>query len=635
MVVVAMPCAAAALPNLLFILADDLGYSELSIMPRGPARNTNITTPNIDALFTSGMQFSNAYCGEAVCAPSRASLMTGRHTGHTYIRGNAPGPDGHGLPLNTSETTIFEVAKAAGYRTACIGKWGVGWWNSTGAPNAKGCDTYFGVLDQSYAHNMYPSAPDFTWRFSAGGPPQSIAYPENTNASRELCMAPGNTCTWSHELWTAEAMRALSAQADEEEAARAAGLAAPAPLFIYLAYTDPHAGGWSGTEESGNPVPSNSGPRVDFSKQGWPEPEKDHASVIANFLDADVGKLVALLESRGMRASTAVVFASDNGASNEGHHDYMFFESSGPLRGFKRCLTEGGIRTPFAWSWPGTIAAAVTDYAVAFWDLLPTLADLMGTAPPADIDGISYKNQLLGSGQQAPHPPFYWEFCTDAHPPGVANKGVGWGQAVRNGTWKGVSFFSADNKMELFDLSADPSESTNVAAAHPDIVAAFWVSGPAPHPPPLSFFRTSGALLTYPAHTARHTRRPLQKMHTLKLPCFLREIRNAGPARQHEQISRNKHNYKTIEEKQQQRTYIRALWQALKKKHYVWGRPTTGSSPSSHPALPPPLAATGCSGASRAAEVGCAGAAGPRSCAGPGTCAGSCPCAATLPRHVR
>jgi arylsulfatase A len=161
----------------------------------------------------------------------------------------------------------------------------------------------------------------------------------------------------------------------------------------------------------------------------------------------------------------------------------MFFESSGPLRGFKRCLTEGGIRTPFAVSWPGTITAGVSSYPVAFWDWLPTVADLAGLAPaawPQGLDGVSFKAELLGQPQQA-HPPLYWEFCTDALPPGVAHKGKGWRQAVRNGTWKGVSFFSADDAMELYDLSTDVSETTNVAKKHPAIVAALMAFAKSAH----------------------------------------------------------------------------------------------------------------------------------------------------------
>ena len=346
-----------------------------------------------------------------------------------------------------------------------------------------GCDTYFGVIDQAFAHNMYPNAPDYTWRFDGPGTTAfGVGYPNNVNASRERCMAPGNTCTWAHDLWTAEALRVLGEQADAEALAAATGAAAPPPLFLYLAYTDPHAGGWAGTEEAGNPVPSDAG-RVDYSKEAWPLPERDHASVIANFLDADVGKVVALLEARGMRTGTAVAFASDNGASNEGNHDYMFFESSGPLRGFKRCLTEGGIRTPFAVSWPGTVAPGVSAYPVAFWDWLPTVADLGGLPPsawPANLDGVSFKAELLGLPQQ-PHPPLYWEFCTDTLPPGAPRRGKGWRQAVRNGTWKGVSFFSADDTMALYDLSTDPSEASDESKKHPEMVAAMMAFAKAAH----------------------------------------------------------------------------------------------------------------------------------------------------------
>ena len=465
----------ASPPNMIFILSDDLGYSELSISPRGPSNNKNLSTPNIDSLFRTGKMFTNAYCGEAVCAPSRNALMTGQHTGHTWIRGNAPGDDGHGLPLRKKDVTIFELLQAQGYHVDCVGKWSMGWWNTTGAPNVKGCSTYYGVVDQAYAHLMYPSAPDFTWQFPASNGslvPESIAIPQNVNASREKCMSNGNTCVWSHELWTNAAIRAIKAQAEREKIAKENGVAA-APFFLYLAYTDPHAGGWNGEEESGNPVPSDDGPVANFSQQiSWPIIEQDHASVICNYQDNDVGVIVSLLESSGLRQNTAVMFASDNGASDEGGHDYNFFESSGPLRGYKRCLTEGGIRTPFAVSMPGTVpSGSISNYTIAFWDMLPTLAELGGvpsSSLPSDIDGISFVNELLGNKPQQEHPPLYWEFCTAAKPPGV-KAGKSWGRAVRNGTWKGVSFFEADG-WELFDLSVDEGETTNIANKHPEIV---------------------------------------------------------------------------------------------------------------------------------------------------------------------
>ena len=299
-------------------------------------------------------------------------------------------------------------------------------------------------------------------------------------------MTPGNDCVWAHDLWTQAALDVIKTQAEREHAAREGGGAAPKPLFLYLAYTDPHAGGWSGTAELGNPVPSDDGPARNYSGEAsWPVAERDHASVIANFQDADVGRVVALLESTGMRANTAVFLASDNGASNEGNHDFSFFESSGPLRGFKRCLTEGGIRTPFAVSWPGTVPAGTTsNLTVAFWDVLPTVAELAGvpsSSLPAGIDGVSFAPTMLGdAAKQVAHPPLYWEFCTAAHPAGVTRTGTGWGHAVRNGTWKGVSLFS-DEPLELYDLATDIGETRNVAAQHPEIIAAFNTFAKAAH----------------------------------------------------------------------------------------------------------------------------------------------------------
>ena len=326
-----------------------------------------------------------------------------------------------------------------------MGKWGVGETQSTGDPIVKGCSSYFGGVDQSDVHDMvrgggggggrhagcrrcclhcpppspfpqYPSQPDFTWRWptTAGAEAwEGVGYPENVNASRARCMAPGNTCTWAHDLWTGGAMAALDAHA-----ARVAelGAASAPPLFLYLAYTDPHAGGWAGTAEAGNPVPSDAGEGGDFGKQsGWPVVERDHASVIVNFQDRDVGLITAKVAALGLTASTAIAFASDNGASNEGHHDYMFFGSSGPLRGFKRCLTDGGIRTPLSISWPGTIpAGVVSTFPTAFYDLGDTFLELAGVPRSQWLsqDGRSIADVLRSpTGEpapgSAPHP-LYW-----------------------------------------------------------------------------------------------------------------------------------------------------------------------------------------------------------------------------------
>ena len=427
-----------ARPNIVWIMSDDLGYGEVSRMPG--RSNTNISTPHIDALLASGLTFTDAYAGEAVCAPSRSSFMTGRHTGHATIRGNRA-VDGHDLPLPANETTWLSVLRDSGYHVACVGKWGLGWWNTTGAPHVHGCSEYYGVLDQNAAHNMYPSDGDSTLRYPAANGSlvyEPLPFPANVGASRSRCMAPGNTCVWSHDLWTAQALAVLDAQAARQAAAARAGVAA-APFVLYLAYTDPHAGGWSGIEEQGNPVPSDGR----FANEtGWPENERDHASAIETFQDADVGVLVAALQAHGLRDNTLVAFASDNGASNEGGHDYAFFGSSGPLRGFKRCLTEGGIRTPLGISWPAVVApGATTNYTFAFWDVLPTLLDAAQVPPaqwPAALDGISVL-PLLEGRSQVQHPPLYWEFCTSVHPPGVTRTDKGWGQAVRSGDWKLVS----------------------------------------------------------------------------------------------------------------------------------------------------------------------------------------------------
>lgn len=470
-------------PNFVFILSDDLGFGELSIAPRGAPVNTNISTPNIDALFRSGMQFSDAYCGEAVCAPSRNALMTGQHTGHTLIRGNAPGADGHGLPLRANDTTWLQLLQAQGYETYCVGKWGLGWVETTGAPNLKGCGTVFGGLDQAEVHDMYPFEPDWTWRFPAANGSrvwEGVPFPTNANASRSRCMAAGNDCVWIHDQWTQHALAAIAAEGAKR---RALGEAAR-PFALYLAYTDPHAGGWNGEVEAGNPVPSDAGPVHNYSALGasWPPAERDHASVIANFQDASVGQVVAALEREGLRASTAVVFASDNGASNEGSHDYMFFTSSGPLRGFKRCLFEGGIRTQFAVSWPGTVPAnSVSGRPIAFWDVLPTFAELAGVPAaslPAGIDGVSFAQELLG-GAPPEAKPLYWEFCTGVHADGVKG-GKGWGQAVRSGDMKIVRFFEAD-PFALYNLTADIGETTDLAAQHPDVVKRLAAVAAAAH----------------------------------------------------------------------------------------------------------------------------------------------------------
>ncbi len=476
---------AATAPNFVYIMSDDLGFGEVSWTPG--RTNTNISTPRIDALAASGMRFLSAYTGSPVCAPSRGALFTGLHTGHATIRGNAAGADGGGeLPLaaNPADRTFLMALRDAGYVVACVGKWGVGEVDSTGDPVSKGCSTYFGGVDQSDVHDMYPSQPDFTWRFPAANGSrvyEGVAYPENVGASRDRCMAAGNNCTWAHDLWTSAALEALDAHAAR---VAALGAAAAPPLFLYVAYTDPHAGGWGGTAETGNPVPDDGR----FAAESWPIVERDHASVIENFQDRDVGRLVDAVAAHGLTARTAIFFASDNGASNEGGHDYAFFDSSGPLRGFKRCLTEGGIRTPLVVSWPGTVPAGVAStFPTAFWDTPNTILELAGV-PAADWlvgDGRSIADVLLSPTGAPPagaplRAPLYWEFCTAVHPPLEPRTGKGWGHAVVNGTMKLVSFFE-DQAPRLYDLAADVYETHDISAANAAMVAAMSAYATAQH----------------------------------------------------------------------------------------------------------------------------------------------------------
>jgi arylsulfatase A len=481
-------CARAAplagMPDILFVLSDDLGFAEVGFTQGSSRTNTNLSTPNVDALAASGVIMSDAYVGAPVCAPSRCALMTGLHSGHGTIRGNRD-VDGHDFPLRANDTTFFSSFAAAGYHVSCVGKWGVGWVNNSGSPVSHGCTDFFGVLDQNEAHDMYPSDSFFTWRWPAANGSrvwEAIPYAENVGASRARCMAAGNSCVWSHDLWTRAAMAAIAAQGARRVAAAAAGAAAPPPLLLYLAYTDPHAGGWLDNDaEEGNPVPSDGG----FTDPAWPVVERDHASVIVNFQDVDVGALVAATRAAGGPAGWLTLFASDNGASNEGGHDYAFFNSSGPLRGFKRCLTEGGIRTPFALSWPGRVApGTVLDTPLAFWDVGPTLLDLAGVPPalwPQRIDGVSLA-PLMRGGPAAPYAnrTLYWEFCTAVHPPLEPRAGAGWGHAVRRGPWKAVSFF-ADQPLRLYNLTEDVYEVHDRAAEFPDVVAELAAFAAAAH----------------------------------------------------------------------------------------------------------------------------------------------------------
>jgi arylsulfatase A-like enzyme len=420
---------APAKPNILLIQADDLGYGDLSAY--GQAR---FTTPSIDRLAREGIRFTQYYAGSTVCAPSRAALLTGLHTGHTEVRGNGE------IALGTKDATIGTVLRAAGYRTAVIGKWGLGGPETTGRPDKQGFQYSFGFLDHRHAHRQYT---DHLYR----------------NAQR---VAVDLERDYVNDLFTREAESII-------------GAADARPFFVYLNYTVPHAelrvpadsleplkGKFEETpfvNAKADAVSAGStidGPSLGYRSQ--PTPHAAFAAMIQR-MDRDIGRLIDLIGKRNLDRNTLIIFTSDNGPHKEGGGDPEFFKSSGPLRGIKRDLYEGGIRVPMIARWTGTIPAARVSYHEwAHWDILPTLAEVAGAKAPAGLDGLSMTRALRGE-QQPTHPFFYWEFHER-----------GFQQAVRMGDWKAVRL-KKDAPLELYDLPDDPLEAHDLSAGNPDVVA--------------------------------------------------------------------------------------------------------------------------------------------------------------------
>ena len=338
----ALRAKASGRSNIIFILADDLGYGDLECY--GQKR---IRTPQIDRLAAEGMRFTQCYAGSTVCAPSRCTLMTGLHTGHARIRGNAQ------VPLEPDDVTVAEILKPAGYRTAIIGKWGLGNEGTTGVPNRHGFDEWFGYLDQVHAHNYYP---EFLWR----------------NERKWLLRgnANGQKGEYSHDWFTRGALNFIRINQKH-------------PFFLYLAYTIPHAN--NELKDKGMEVPGD----APYSKEDWPQQEKNKAAMITR-LDADIGKILDKLKELKIDQDTILFFSSDNGPHKEGGVDPQFFASSGPLRGIKRDLYDGGIRVPMIVRWPGHVKAeSVSDFVWAFWDFPPTAAELAGVTWYTGIPRVS------------------------------------------------------------------------------------------------------------------------------------------------------------------------------------------------------------------------------------------------------
>lgn len=411
--------AEARKPNVIYILCDDLGYAEL-----GYNGQQKIKTPEVDEMAAHGMRFTEHYCGNSVCAASRCVLMTGKHAGHAYVRANSPGYPNGQTPLPPNTETIARLMQRAGYKTACIGKWGLGAsWNS-GDPNQQGFDYFFGYYDQRLAHNYYP---EYLWR------------------NGEKVMLNGQK--YSHHLMTQEAFQFVRENKDR-------------PFFLYLAYTIPH-------------VDYQLRDLGIYANEKWPKDMKIHAAM-TSLMDRDVGRLKRLLEELGLAEDTLIMFNSDNGAHGQ-YHSSTFFKNTGALRGIKRSMFEGGVRSPMFAYWPGKIAAGtVNDHLSAFWDMLPTLSELTGEPIQGETDGISMLPTLLGQPGQKQHKFLYWELYEFNRP----------NQGIRMGKWKGVvQNLRKGQKIELYDLSADEGERKNLADQYPEVVERLRQEMDAAHVP--------------------------------------------------------------------------------------------------------------------------------------------------------
>jgi len=410
--------------NIIYIMADDLGYGDLSCFGQ-----KKFETPHLDRMAAEGVKFTDYYSGSTVCAPTRCVLMTGMHTGHSYVRGNREvRPEGQ-APMPADIFTVPRMLKKAGYVTGMFGKWGLGAPGSASDP-AKHFDVFYGYNCQRQAHTFYPK---HLW----------------SNDKK----VPLDGKTYSADLIAEEALKFVRDNKDK-------------PFFAYLPFTIPHAA-MHVPEDSHAPFrkkfPQFENKTGRYSGPTVKNPVAAFAGMVTR-MDGHIGKLMALLKELGIDDNTLVTFTSDNGPHREGGHDPGFFDSNGPLKGLKRDLYEGGIRVPFIGRWPGKIKAGTTcDYPCAMWDFMPTCAEIAGIDAPKGIDGISYLPALLGQmDKQTRHKFLYWAFYER-----------GGKQAIRMGHWKGVRnnvIRNPDSPLELYDLRTDIGETTNIGAKHPEVV---------------------------------------------------------------------------------------------------------------------------------------------------------------------
>ena len=432
------PAQKEAPPNVIFILADDLGYGDLSCYGQ-----SKFHTPNIDQLANAGLVFTQHYSGSTVCAPSRSALLTGLHSGHTMIRGNKEvDPEGQ-YPLPDSAFTIVELFKANGYSTGAFGKWGLGFPGSSGDPLKQGFDSFMGYNCQRLAHNYYPP---HLWRDN-----DRVDIEENAGEKNGV---------YAPELIHKHALEFIESNKSQ-------------PFFLYLPSVLPHAElaapekimeKHRGKFEEGTPYKGTEPLDKNYKTGGYSsqlEPRTAFASMIS-ILDDQVGEIIKKLKDLNIYDNTLIVFTSDNGPHREGGADPDFFNSNGIFKGYKRDLYEGGIRVPLIVHWPSKVKAGKTDHTSAFWDFMPTFSELIN-ATPVITDGISFAPTLLGlPNLQQKHSYLYWEFHEQNGK-----------QAIRKGKWKAVKLNadSQDPVLELYDLENDPSEENNLATTYPDSVA--------------------------------------------------------------------------------------------------------------------------------------------------------------------
>jgi arylsulfatase A len=446
-------------PNIILIMADDLGVGEL-----GCYGQKLIRTPRIDELASEGMRFTQFYAGSPLCAPSRCTLMTGKHTGHSFIRDNDE--KGHWdwveqkygkftgqRPIPEKTTTLAKLLHDRGYATAAFGKWGLGHYGTTGSPTTQGFDLFYGYYCQRHAHNHYPA---FLWR---NGEKEPLAGNTGEDAIGAI---------HSHDKFVENAKAFIREHRQ-------------GPFFLYMPVIVPHLAIQT-TEEA--LAQYEEMPESPYAKDGQyhqhPRPHAGYAAMVSQ-LDRGVGEIVDLVAELGLDENTLILFTSDNGPTFErvGGADSDFFDSSAGLRGRKRDVYEGGIRVPLIARWSGKIQADSTENApAAMWDLLPTLCDVAGAKPPADVDGVDLLPAMLGKEEPRTTRDFYWELPN--------NGGV---QAVRHGDWKGVrvGLSKGPQPWQLYDLANDPSETTDVAAKRSDVVAKIDEFARASHVPSKEF----------------------------------------------------------------------------------------------------------------------------------------------------